>query len=206
MRQHPPAFIMPHDWLESKLPMLTTMMLSTFLCHLFSLIVWNLCTSYPADALIEKMRVIYEATSHDFYNAAPRTRSRDAHILVTALSVALALLETRAWACQGKRMKAKASRRLRPFAPHVREMLLRRGPLPSHACVLILVQFILYQFRVLLQCPSLRGQHDIYNLSLGKFNYVGRSQTLRKDLYGEVDWSTAYVSISLHYEVINLEL
>ena len=33
---------------------------------------------------------------------------------------------------------------------------------------------------MLLQCPSLRGQHDFYNLSIGKFNYVGRSQTFRK--------------------------
>ena len=27
-----------------------------------------------------------------------------------------------------------------------------------------------------------------------------------KDLYGEVDWSIAYVSIFLHYEAISLEL
>ena len=107
IQQHPPSFFMPQDWLESKLPMLITMTLSTFLGHLFSLLVWNLCTSCPADALIEKLRVIYEATAHDFYNAPPRTRSRDAHILVTVLSITLALLETRAWACQGRRLKKR---------------------------------------------------------------------------------------------------
>ena len=79
MRQHAPSFIMPQDWLESNLPMLITMTLATFLRHLFSLVVWNLCTSCPAEALTEKLRIIYEATAQDFYTAAPRTRSQDAH-------------------------------------------------------------------------------------------------------------------------------
>ena len=85
---------------------------------------------------------------------------------------------------------------------HIREMMLRRGPLPSSTCVLILVQFVLDQFRVVLQCPSLRDRQDIYNLSIGKFNYVGRTQTFRNQ-HGEVDLFTDYVSIYLHCEVTN---
>ena len=160
-------------------------MLSTFLSQLFSLTVWNLSVSCPVDAHVEKMRATYEASIHELHNTAPHLHSRDAHVLVTALSVALALLEIRTWACGGRRLKKKAKNHLRSFAPHIREMLLRRGPLPSHTCVWTLVQFILSQFRGLFQLPTLRGQQDTYNLSfdsrqrLRLFHYVGHSQTHR---------------------------
>ena len=146
---------------------------------LMSHILWQLSTANISQRFVDRLRALYDAGTSAWYLQPNRTRSKDLHMLFVLISSCLALCETRHWCCSGRRLRAKAYRRLSALPPHIRLAISRRGTCHNQSMCMHIFCFVRFQVWAIFGTNTSAPRQCIYQVQHGPYNYIGRLEWIR---------------------------